>query len=271
MADIGDALTHVTELEQKIGIAFYNRQLLLQALTHPSYLKENPSWPLNHNGRLRFLGEAVVDLALRERLLEAFPKRHDGELRQLKYALASSELLTSIAEEMGLGDFLLVPMTRARARGRFRERLLAETFQALTAALYEDLGYHAVKDFLETWLIPRLPQVVSEGLHLDPRTILRSEAQAVLGVVPVYQPIETALAPEEPHFVVGLYLESDLAGRGEGKTRDEAEADAARRVLRSIGWGKRGAELQATIHSLREFDNLSQLARAFAEKRQESA
>lgn len=258
-----------TALEQRIGVALWNRWFLRQAFTHPSYLNENPDWEFGHNERLEFLGDAVIELVVREELLEAFPDEDEGGLTAITNALVRTEMLATIAQELGLWDFLLLSRGEAKAE-RAREHILACTFEALVAALYKDLGFAAAQEFLKKWLLPRVSDVLAQGLHRDPKSVLQTEAQAALGLAPTYRVLEESGPAHAPHFVVGAYLGDEFIARSEGDSKREAETNAAASALRRTGWGKRGEEVQKLLKSFRELDHLSMLARHRAAKRQES-
>src|SRR3989344_7414567 len=136
------------ELEEKIGVQFKNKDLLLIALTHRSYLNENPKWGQDHNERLEFLGDAVLELVVTEFLYKTYPNP-EGELTNWRSALVRGQHLAEICGELKLGDWLLLSRGESKAGGKSRQILLANMFEALLGAMYLDQGLEIVTDFIQ--------------------------------------------------------------------------------------------------------------------------
>ena len=138
----------ISKLESKLGVKFKNQDLLKQALTHRSYLNENPDFRLEHNERLEFLGDAVLEIVVTEYLYNAFPNP-EGELTNWRAALVKAETLSQIADELGINNFLLLSKGEAKDIGRARQYILANTLEAIIGSMYLDQGYKIVDEFIK--------------------------------------------------------------------------------------------------------------------------
>lgn len=227
----------ISKLESAVGAEFKNKDLLEQALVHRSYLNENPRFRLQHNERLEFLGDAVLELIVTEILYNAYPDKPEGDLTSLRAALVNAKMLSEIAEKVGLNEFLLLSRGESKDIGRARQFILANTFEALIGAIYLDLGYKAAQDFIARSLLPKLPEVISEKLYKDPKSLFQEEAQERVGVTPTYEVIREWGPDHDKHFIVGIYLGSELIAEGEGPSKQTAQEAAARLGLQNRGWG----------------------------------
>lgn len=222
--------------EDAVGVSFNDLDLLRQAFTHRSYLNEHREVKHGHNERLEFLGDAVVELAVTHFLYEKFPEKPEGELTAYRAALVNAVTLSSIAQGLGMNEYLLLSRGEAKDTGRAREVLLANAFEALVGALYLDQGYEAAEAFLTKHLFPTIDRVVEERLWQDPKSTLQEKAQEHEGVTPSYTVLREWGPDHDKHFVVGAYLQSALLAEGEGKSKQDAEQAAARNALKQRGW-----------------------------------
>lgn len=227
---------NLSSLESKLSIKFNNLDLLLQALTHRSYLNENPSWRVGHNERLEFLGDAVLELIVTEKLYYLFPQKPEGELTSFRAALVNAKMLAEVAVEIGLNDFLLLSRGEAKDVGRARQYILANAFEALIGAIYLDRGYETVKDFIEKFLMIRLEAVLSKKLYKDPKSLFQEEAQERVGITPTYEVVNEWGPDHDKHFIVGVFLGKEKVAEGEGPSKQAAQEEAARNALHSKGW-----------------------------------
>jgi len=227
---------NLSSLESKLSIKFNNSDLLLQALTHRSYLNENPSWRVGHNERLEFLGDAVLELIVTEKLYYLFPQKPEGELTSFRAALVNAKMLAEVAVEIGLNDFLLLSRGEAKDVGRARQYILANAFEALIGAIYLDRGYETVKDFIEKFLMIRLEAVLSKKLYKDPKSLFQEEAQERVGITPTYEVVNEWGPDHDKHFIVGVFLGKEKVAEGEGPSKQAAQEEAARNALHSKGW-----------------------------------
>lgn len=229
-------LKNFTEFEKKIGIEFKNKLLLQEAFTHRSYLNENPDWEFDHNERLEFLGDAVLELIVTEYLFSTFKEKKEGELTSLRAALVNANMLSDISQKLGLNDFLLLSRGEAKDLGRARQYILANTFEALVGAIYLDQGYEAVQKFIKENVLSRTEEVIARKLFQDPKSLFQERAQEIAGVTPRYDVIKEWGPDHNKHFVVGVYLGEELVAEGEGPSKQEAQARAAEAALKVKGW-----------------------------------
>ena len=225
-----------SKLEQKLSLKFNNKDLLLQALTHRSYLNEKPSFRLGHNERLEFLGDAVLELVVTEVLYQQFPEKPEGELTSLRAALVNSRMLSEVSVDLDLNDFLLLSRGEAKDMGRARQFILANAFEALIGAVYLDQGYEVVKDFIVRVLLPRLTEVVEKKLYKDPKSLFQEEAQERVGITPNYEVLQEWGPDHDKHFIVGVFLGNEKVAEGEGPSKQTGQEEAARNALHLKGW-----------------------------------
>jgi len=223
-------------LEKKIGVNFKNRIILTQAFTHRSYLNENPDFNLEHNERLEFLGDAVMELIVTEHLYKKYPNKPEGELTNLRAALVNARMLTLIADELGFNDFLLLSKGEEKEGGKARACILANTFEALLGAIYLDLGYSAVEKFLEKNLMIRLDEILRTGSYKDAKSKFQEEAQEKVGITPSYKVVKEMGPDHNRVFTVGVYLADELIATGKGSSKQSAEEEAAKEALGIKGW-----------------------------------
>jgi ribonuclease-3 len=209
---------------------------LLQALTHRSFLNENPSFRVGHNERLEFLGDAVLELVVTEALYEKFPEKPEGELTSLRAALVNSKMLAEVSAELGINGFLLLSRGEAKDAGRARQFILANAFEALVGAIYLDQGYESAKDFIGRALLSRIDEVLEKKLYKDPKSLFQEEAQERVGVTPSYEVIRQWGPDHDKHFVVGVFLGEELVAEGEGPSKQAAQEEAARMGLETKEW-----------------------------------
>jgi ribonuclease-3 len=223
-------------LEKKLGLNFNNKNLLVEAFCHRSFLNENPNFGLNHNERLEFLGDAVLELAVTEYLYKKYPEKNEGELTSWRAALVNAKMLGDLARELGFNDFLLLSKGEKKETGKGRQYILANTFEALIGAIYLDQGYEACKEFIEKHLIKKIPEIIEKGLFKDPKTRFQEEAQERVKITPSYKVLDEWGPEHAKHFLVGVFLGDELIAKGEGSSKQEAEQEAAKNALKKKGW-----------------------------------
>jgi ribonuclease III len=229
MKDIGD-------LEKSSGIKFKNKDLLMQALTHRSYLNENPGFELGHNERLEFLGDAVLELVITEELFVYYPDKPEGELTALRAALVNTEMLADVAGSMNLNAYLLLSRGEKKDTGRARHYILANALESLVGALYLDQGYDACSKFIKTKIFSRIDEVVEKKLWKDPKSTLQEEAQERLSQTPTYKVLDEVGPDHAKKFSTGVFVGGDKIAEGKGSSKQEAELDAAKNALAKKGW-----------------------------------
>ncbi len=224
------------EIESKIGLSFKNKDLLKKAFTHRSYLNENKNSGLEHNERLEFLGDAVLELVATRFLFDKYPKKPEGELTALRSALVNSVMLAEVASELNFGEFLLLSRGEAKDTGRARQYILANTYEALVGALYLDSGYDSASDFITRTVLSKIKDVEDKRLYIDAKSFFQEKAQEYFGITPTYKTLKEIGPDHDKEFKVGLYIADDFISEGSGKSKQEAETDAAREGLKKKGW-----------------------------------
>lgn len=223
-------------LESCLGVTFDDRTIIREAMTHRSYLNENKSCTWNHNERLEFLGDAVLELVVTDFLFREFPEKAEGELTSYRAALVSSPSLSEAASDLDINEHILLSKGEAKDTGKARQYILANTYEAILGAIYLDQKYDVAKDFIHRTLTPKLDHILSKGLWRDAKSTFQEKAQEKVSVTPAYEVLEEVGPDHNKEFTIGVYLGSDLAAKGFGKSKQEAEQDAARNALEAKGW-----------------------------------
>ena len=226
-------LVELSKLEKKIEYSFKNKALLKEALTHRSYLNENPKWGIPDNERLEFLGDAVLELATTEELYKRFPERQEGAMTSYRAALVNYVMLARIAIEIGLDKQVLLSRGEAKDMGTAREVILANAMEALIGALYLDGGYEDARKFVNTVVLEHLAEVLKGGLYKDPKSALQEKIQEQKRITPIYKVLSETGPDHSKVFTVGVYVGEEMIAEGKGSSKQEAEADAARIALES--------------------------------------
>ena len=223
-------------LEKKIDIVFKNKDFLKEALTHRSYLNENPSWGVPHNERLEFLGDAVLELAVTEELFERFPDYAEGQMTSLRAALVNYQTIAQVARSVELEKFVLLSRGEAKDMGRAREVILANAMEAVIGAVYSDSGYQKTKQLIQKFVVEQnLGNIIKNSLYKDPKSLLQEVVQEKFKVTPNYQLLEEWGPDHKKIFKMGVYFGDKLITDGEGYSKQEAEVEAARKALKIIG------------------------------------
>ena len=225
-----------SKLQKKLGIRFKDEELLKTSLVHRSYINENPKFPLSHNERLEFLGDAVLELIVTRYLFDKFPQKREGELTSLRSSLVNSKELSRIAQKLNLDSFLYLSKGEAKDTGRAREQILANTFEALIGVIYLDQGYEVAKSFIEKKLLKNLPKILKQKLYVDPKSRFQEIAQEKIRVTPEYKVLKEEGPDHARIFEVGVYLDDTLVARGEGPSKQEAQVEAAGNALEKMEW-----------------------------------
>lgn len=229
-------MNDAAQIELMLGSDFKNKSLLLEALTHRSYLNENTTWPHPHNERLEFLGDAVLELVITEHLYTLFPDKPEGELTTFRAALVNAVMLGNLAADLGLNNAILLSRGEAKDVGRARLYILANTFEAIVGALYLDGGYDKAKEFIVRVLGPQITPIVEQKLYQDAKSLFQEEAQERMGITPTYEVVKEWGPDHDKHFVVGAYVGTELIAEGEGPSKQIAQQQAAEAALKAKGW-----------------------------------
>lgn len=222
-------------LAKRLEITINKEDLFQMAVTHRSYLNEHRDHPLNHNERLEFLGDAVLELVVTQYLYHNY-SNPEGELTSWRAALVNGEMLAQVARGLGVEEFLMMSKGEAKDTGRARQYLLANAMEALIGALYLDQGYDAAKDFITRTVLIHLDEVLKSKSYADPKSRFQEEAQERLGITPSYHVLREKGPDHDKHFVSGAFLGEELIAEGEGQSKQEAQRDAAKNALTKKGW-----------------------------------
>src|SRR3989338_2660112 len=225
----------ISKLEEKIGVEFKNKDLLLQALTHRSYLNENPSWRLDHNERLEFLGDAVLELVVTEHLYSNYPNP-EGELTNWRAAIVNAVILSDITKAFDLNEFMLLSRGEAKDTGRARQYILANAIEALIGAIYLDQGYDKAAEFIKRFILSELPRIIEQRLYRDAKNLFQEKAQEKVNIKPNYEVLDEWGPDHARNFKVGVYLGKELVAEGEGPSKQEAQQKAAEAGLKAKSW-----------------------------------
>lgn len=216
--------------EKKNKLSFKNQNLLKQVFVHRSFLNENPSFSLDHNERLEFLGDAVLELIVTEYLYKNFPNP-EGELTNWRSALVKGERLSQVAANLNMNDYLYLSRGEKQSSGKSRQLILANALEALIGAIYLDKGYTKTQNFIRENLLIHLDEILEKKLYRDAKSSLQELSQEKLGITPIYNVIEESGPDHNKHFTVGIYIAEKMIGKGVGSSKQEAEQDAAKSGL----------------------------------------
>ena len=228
----------LSEFESKLPHPFNNKKLLEQAFIHRSFINENPRTGLEHNERLEFLGDAVLELVTTEFLYKEYPHHNEGDLTAYRSALVNAITLSDVATELLFND--IIKLSKGEAKDTFRARgsILADAYEAFLGALYLDQGYSEVKDFITKTLLIKTDDVIQKGLYKDSKSFVQEKSQEEVGVTPVYKLIEEMGPDHDKRFTMAIYFDDKYIAEGEGKSKQEAESSAAKAALIARGWVK---------------------------------
>ncbi len=228
-------MTDISELEKKIGVNFKDKNLLLQSLTHRSYINENPKWHLDHNERLEFLGDAVLELAVTEYLYNKYPNP-EGDLTNWRAALVNAIMMAKVSAKIDLNEYLLLSRGESKDVGRARQYILANALEAVIGAIYLDQGYDAASGFISHFIVEELPKILEEKAYKDYKSLFQERAQDEAGITPTYEVMKEWGPDHAKNFRIGVFLEKDLIGEGEGPSKQDAQQEAAKDALEKKGW-----------------------------------
>jgi len=224
------------KFEEHAGINFKDKQLLRHAFVHRSYLNENKSSVLEHNERLEFLGDAVLELVVTDYLFKKFPMKPEGEMTAYRSALVNANTLASVAESIHVNDFLLLSKGEAKDKGRARQVIMANAMESIIGAIFLDSGYGAAENFIAQHILPLTDQIIAQGSFIDSKSLFQEKAQENTGITPAYKTTKEEGPDHSKVFTVGVYLETELVVEGTGKSKQEAEQSAAQKALQIKGW-----------------------------------
>lgn len=228
--------TDIAALEQLLKVNFSDKKTLLSAITHRSYLNEHREADWDHNERLEFLGDAVLELVVTDYLFSKYPEKPEGELTAVRAALVNTISLAAASEELGINQYLLMSKGEAKDMGRARQYILANVFEACIGALYIDQGYEVAKTFIADQLFSKTDNIVKKRLWQDAKSRFQELSQEQASITPTYETLDQEGPDHDRVFTVGVFLRSEKVAEGKGRSKQEAEQQAAEKAIEAKGW-----------------------------------
>lgn len=216
--------------ESVLGVKFNDLQLLVTAFTHRSYVNEHRKSTNEHNERLEFLGDAVLELIATEYLYKRFDDP-EGILTNWRSALVRTESISAAAAKFDFESMLRLSRGEKRGTPRARAQILANCYEAVLGALYLDQGYGATKRFVEASLLITFDEILETGSWMDPKSLLQEIVQSKEGVTPVYKVLSEEGPDHEKAFTIGVFVHGKLTGRGDGPSKQAGQIAAAQSAL----------------------------------------
>jgi len=223
-------------LERILGYVFRDKINLLTAITHRSYLNEHKDAKQDHNERLEFLGDAVLELVVTDHLFHKYPHKPEGELTAVRSALVNTTSLSEASTKLGVNDYLLMSKGESKDMGRARQYILANAFEAFIGALYVDQGYGVAAKFIADQLFDKTDEIVEKRLWQDPKSRFQELAQEHANLTPSYFTLTQEGPDHDRIFTVGVFLGKEKIAEGKGRAKQEAEQEAALKAIESKNW-----------------------------------
>jgi ribonuclease-3 len=224
------------KINEDLKLSFKNLDLLKEALTHRSFLNENKNWPVPHNERLEFLGDAILGFVVADNLLKKYPDLSEGQLTILRAALVNSDSLLSVAKELKLEDYILTSRGEAKDLSHSRTYVLSNAVEALIGALYLDSGLESAREFIQKYILPKTKTILETASYKDAKSFFQEKSQEIFGITPSYKNLRSWGPDHAKEFEVGVYLNEELIAKGHGHSKQEAELEAAQNALKIKGW-----------------------------------
>lgn len=209
---------------------FKNKKLFSQAFTHRSFLNESKK-KLASNERLEFLGDSILSFIVSEHLFRTYPNFNEGALTNLRSLLVNTKSLAEIAKQLDFGKLLKLSKGEEESKGRENETLLANCFEAFIGGLYLDQGMEKTQKFLSETVLAKVELLVQKRTFKDPKSLLQEYVQSQKQNSPIYKVLKEQGPAHARVFTVGVYVNDVLLGRGEGKSKQRAEEQAAKQAL----------------------------------------
>ena len=236
MIEERDITGSLARLEASIGVVFLEKEHLLTAITHRSYLNEHKEARQGHNERYEFLGDAILELVVTDFLFHKYPEKPEGELTAIRAALVNTNSLADAASKLQLSEYLLLSRGEERDTGRARQYILANTFESIIGAIYLDQGYTVAKEFVAAQLFDKTETIVAKRLWQDAKSRFQELAQEHASITPSYETLNQTGPDHDRVFTVGVFLGKEKIAEGKGRSKQEAEQSAAEAAIESKGW-----------------------------------
>ena len=227
-------MADLQEFQNIIGVNFQNMSLLEQALVHSSYINENPGYTLGHNEKLEFLGDAVLGFFVAEMLYKEYPDANEGEMTKLRAALVSRNTLARVTKGIRLGHFLYLGRGEESSGGRQKKANLAGALEAVIAAVYLDRGERVTRDFIMRILDKEMKRINRKDIIVDYKSRLQETIQSRYQAAPGYRLVSEKGPDHDKTFMVEVLVNETVLGKGVGKSKKEAETEAARLALETL-------------------------------------
>ncbi len=221
------------DFQAKLGLTFHDPHLLERAFIHRSYLNEHPKLGLEHNERLEFLGDAILELVVTDYLYRHYPNP-EGDLTNWRSALVKTESLAAVAQALDIAQYFKLSRGEAKGNARSHALISANATEAMIGAIYLDQGYDAAKKFITDHIISRLPDILKDGTWLDPKSKFQEAAQDQFGLTPSYRVLEESGPDHDKTFTIGAYVGDKLFGQGTGSSKQAGQQVAAEAALHKI-------------------------------------
>lgn len=228
-----DIQRYIDFAQEKLNITFDQPELFVTALTHRSYLNEHRTTVKEHNERLEFLGDAVLELVVTEYLYSNYSEP-EGILTNWRSALVRTESISAAATALGFEPYLRLSRGEKRGTERARAQILANSFEAVVGAIYLDQGYEAAKKLIDDAILSTFANILETGSWLDPKSRLQELAQSATGHTPAYKVIDESGPDHDKTFTVGVYVDTKLYGKGSGPSKQSAQQAAAEKALKKF-------------------------------------
>lgn len=218
------------DFEKSIGVQFKDKSLLEQVFIHRSYLNEHKGLNLEHNERLEFLGDAVLELAVTRFLYDNYD-RPEGELTNWRSALVKGESLSEEAKRLGMDQFVRTSRGEAKNVGKARDIILANAFEALIGAIYLDQGFDIASNFVHENIDYKLENILKQGLHYDAKSKFQEMSQEQFGITPTYEVLKEEGPDHSKIFTVSANLGDKKVSEGQGPSKQRAQTAAAQAAV----------------------------------------
>jgi ribonuclease-3 len=228
--------TDIKAIQAVLEVDFADTQILLSAITHRSYLNEHREATWEHNERLEFLGDAVLELVVTDFLFKTYPDKPEGELTAIRAALVNTNSLAAASERMGINKFLLMSKGEAKDEGRARQYILANVFEACIGAIYLDQGYAVARNFIAKRLFDYTEEIIHKRLWQDAKSRFQELSQEHASITPNYETLSQEGPDHDRIFTVGVFLRQEKVAEGKGRSKQEAEQQAAQAAVLAKGW-----------------------------------
>lgn len=222
------------DCQKNLGISFHQESLLEQAFVHSSYFNENPGFACPSNERLEFLGDAILNFIVAEKLYEEFPKLHEGKLTEIRASLVCRDTLAGLASSLKLGDWLLLGQGEETNGGRTKASNLANAMEALIGAVYLDQGLARARRFILRQFKPKLEKIKAGKTTPNYKALVQEFIQGQKRPTPIYRLVEASGPDHSKQFTAEIIVEGEALGRGTGKSKKTAESQAARAAWKKL-------------------------------------